>query len=73
MLILGFENTLHNSQFISSKNVFKPNEVDKMADKISDALSDTNNMRELIDEQRLLAGDVSVEQYKEVIGDLRNE
>ncbi len=44
-----------------------------MADKISDALSDTNNMRELIDEQRLLAGDVSVEQYKEVIGDLRNE
>ncbi len=73
MLILGFENTLHNSQFISSENVFKPNEVDKMADKISDALSDTNNMRELIDEQRLLAGDVSVEQYKEVIGDLRNE
>ena len=64
---------MHNSQFISSENVFKPNEVDKMADKISDALSDTNNMRELIDEQRLLAGFVSVEQYKEVIGDLRNE
>ena len=64
---------LMQPQFISSKNVFKPNEVDKMADKISDALSDTNNMRELIDEQRLLAGDVSVEQYKEVIGDLRNE
>ena len=46
---------------------------DKMADKISDALSDTNTMRNLIDQQRLLAGDVSVDQYKEVIEGLKGE
>ena len=44
-----------------------------MADKISDALSDTNTMRNLIDQQRLLAGDVSVDQYKEVIEGLKGE
>ena len=71
MLIVGFEGTLHNPKFISSENIFKPTEVDKMANKISEALSDTNKMREFIDEQRLLAGDVSVEQYKEVINNLR--
>ncbi len=71
MLIVGFEGTLHNPKFISSENIFKPTEVDKMANRISEALSDTNKMREFIDEQRLLAGDVSVEQYKEVINNLR--
>ena len=73
MLILGFEDTLHNPKFISPDNIFKHTEIDKMADKISDALSDTNTMRNLIDQQRLLAGDVSVDQYKEVIEGLKGE
>lgn len=73
MLIMGFDNTLHNPKFISPDNVFKSTEISKMADKISEALSETSTMRQLIDQQRLLAGDVSIDQYKEVIEDLKGE
>ena len=60
-------------KYISPDNVFKSTEISKMADKISEALSETSTMRQLIDQQRLLAGDVSIDQYKEVIEDLKGE
>lgn len=73
MLIVGFKNTLHNPNFISPENTFEVEEVDKMANKISEALESTDKMRELVDEQRTSAGDTTIEEYQKVIGDLENE
>lgn len=73
MLVVGFKNTLHNPNFISPENVFDVNEVGKMADKISEALESTDKMREFVDQQRLNAGDTTVEEYRNTIEAITNE
>lgn len=73
MLIVGFNNTLHNQQFIAPGNIFAPTEVDKMAAKVMAAADNVNIMQEQLDLQRQLAGDESVADYQKVIGELINE
>lgn len=73
MLIVGFDNTLHNPNFVNSKSVFSVGQVDKMAERISEALEDANNMEKFVDDQRLTAGDTTVEIYRQAIEVLRNE
>ena len=73
MLIVGFNNTLHNPNFISPKNIFKPEQVNEMTNRIREALEDSSKMKELVDEQRLSAGDEAIEKYQQVIGELKDE
>ncbi|WP_297816254.1 accessory Sec system glycosylation chaperone GtfB [uncultured Lactobacillus sp.] len=73
MLIMGFTNTIHNPNFIDPENVFELNEVDKMANKIRSALESTDKMRELVDKQRLSAGDTTIEKYHRAFEDITNE
>ena len=73
MLIVGFSNTLHNRNFIGSQDIFESTQVDHLINRISEALENTDVMRKLVDEQRLQAGDESIEKYRKVIGALKNE
>lgn len=73
MLIFGFDNTLHNPQFIAKENIFKPEEVNKMQMKVMQAVNSVEFMWNQIKRQRKAAGDVSVESYQKVLRKLQNE
>lgn len=70
MLIVGFNNTLHQPRYIASENIFQPNEVNKMTQKVMSAINNVDVMQGQIDLQRVLAGDVAIKDYKEVLGKL---
>lgn len=73
MLIVGFDNTLHNANFVNPENIFLSNQVDSMIQKIDEALKDSETMRKLIDKQRLVAGDETPKKYVNVIEELTND
>lgn len=73
MLIVGFNNTLHNPQYILEENVFDPNDIDKMKNKVLAAVNSVKIMKDQIDKQRKSAGDTSIEDYQKVMGELINE
>lgn len=73
MLIVGFNETLHEPQFVNPQNVFKINEVQKMSKHIMTALLKPALMKKLIDTQRQLASEVSIQDYQRMIGALQSE
>ena len=73
MLILGFKNTLHQPQLVAAENIFDPNNTTGMAQQVLTALVQPRKMKKLIDEQRLVASDMKIEDYKKVLGALINE
>lgn len=73
MLIVGFEDTIHNKQFISDKNVFSSRDILGMKQKVMDSLDNVRVMKNEIDYQKKQAGDVTVADYQKQIGALRNE
>ncbi len=73
MLIVGFDETLHEPQFVNPQNVFKVKEVQKMSKHIMAALLKPALMKELIDTQRQLASEVSVQDYQRMIGALQHD
>lgn len=64
MLILGFDNTVHNRTFIDPDNIYKPDLYMKMTDKIRQALSNPGVLQELLYKQRVAADDETVPNYK---------
>ena len=73
MLILGFDETLHEAQFVAPQNVFKVTEAKQMGEQILNALLKPALMKELIDTQRKLASEVSVQDYRNQIGALKHD
>ena len=73
MLILGFDETLHEAQFVAPQNVFKASEAKQMGERILNALLKPALMKELIDTQRKLASEVSVQDYRDQIGALKHD
>ncbi|MBB1124528.1 accessory Sec system glycosylation chaperone GtfB [Limosilactobacillus albertensis] len=73
MLIVGFDETLHEPQFVAPQNVFKVTEASQMGERILNALLKPALMKELIDTQRKLASEVSVQDYRNQIGALEHE
>lgn len=71
MLILGFEDTLHDRKFVALENVFTKDEVANMAQVTLTALVKPEEMKRLIDKQRKLAGDVLATDYQRVFGELK--
>jgi accessory Sec system glycosyltransferase GtfB len=69
MLILGFEDTLHDRQFVAPENIFTKGEADKMAQVTLKALVKPQEMKRLVDEQRKLAGDVLAADYQRAFGE----
>lgn len=69
MLVVGFADTLHNKHFIDDANVFKKGDARAMAQQILAALVSPSRMKALIDHQRLVAGDVKVDDYQRILGD----
>lgn len=67
MLITGFDNTLHNKQYIADPAIFKQDEVKQLADFVKSALASPANMQKCIDLQRKTAGDVTIDQFKKSI------
>lgn len=70
MLILGFKDTFHNPQFITPDNMFEKGNAQAMAQQILRALVQPATMKNLIDNQRQMAGDVQVAEFKKATGDL---
>lgn len=73
MLLLAFDNTCHSHQFVADENIFALKDVDQMAQRIREALSSPDNMRQLVDYQRKTAGEEPVENFKEGMAKLINE
>lgn len=65
MLITGFDNTLHNKQYVADSAIFKQDEVKQLADFVKSALASPANMQKCIDLQRKTAGDVAIDQFKQ--------
>lgn len=64
MLIVGFNNTLHQPKYISEKAVFAPDNVQGMKELVETSLNDRIIMKDNIDYQRKMAGDISVDEFK---------
>ena len=47
--------------------------MNDMAHRVNEALEDAKKMQKFVDDQRLTAGDTTVENYQKVIGALNNE
>ena len=65
MLITGFDNTLHNKQYVADSTIFKQDEVKQLADFVKSALAGPANMQKCIDLQRKTAGDVVIDQFRQ--------
>ena len=73
MLILGFEDTVHEPLYVDSENIFKKDDSVSMVRQILGALVQPSRMKQLIDHQRLVAGDVTIDDYKKTFGVLTGE
>ena len=65
MLITGFDNTLHNKQYVADPAIFKQDKVKQFTDFVKSALASPANMQKYIDLQRKTAGDVAIDQFKQ--------
>lgn len=73
MLIVGFKNTVHRPQLLAPENIFASNDVDGLKRRVLTALVQPKEMKKLIDHQRQVAGDVAVDEFQKVIGELTND
>lgn len=73
MLILGFDETLHEPQFVAPQNIFKVSESRLMGKRIVNALVKPALMKKLIDTQRQFASEATVQAYRDLIGELKDE
>ena len=73
MLILGFNETMHEPRLIADENRYAAAEFDKMAIKIVQAVSQADEMQRLIDTQRQQAGDEPVARFQTGIEALIND
>ena len=73
MLILGFNETMHEPRLIADENRYTAAEFDKMAIKIVQAVSQADEMQRLIDTQRQQAGDEPVARFQAGIEALIND
>lgn len=64
MLILGFNETLHEPRLVADENRYSAAEYDKLAIKIVQAVAQAEEMQRLIDTQRQEASDEPVERFK---------
>ncbi|MFR0621419.1 hypothetical protein ACLUWY_06330 [Limosilactobacillus mucosae] len=64
MLILGFNETLHEPRLVADENRYPAAEYDKLAIKIVQAVAQAEEMQRLIDTQRQEASDEPVERFK---------
>ena len=64
MLIVGFNNTLHQPTYISEKAVFAHDNVQGMKELVETSLNDRIIMKDNIDYQRKMAGDISIDEFK---------
>ena len=67
-LILAFEETLHNSTYVAKENIFSANDYEKLAQRVKEVLADKNSMEYYLELQRKHANDVTIEDYKKVLG-----
>lgn len=68
MLILGFNDTLHQPNFVSQQNVFTENQYENMARQVIGALVNPQQMGALVDEQRKEASDMWPKDYQRILG-----
>ena len=66
-LIFAFEDKVHDKRDINPKNIFDINQVEQMVQSIIKATSNFRKYQNELDEQRSIAGQSSVENYKEVL------
>lgn len=64
MLIVGFNNTLHQPKYVADKAIFAPDDVKKMRELVENSLSNRDIMKANIDYQRKMAGDISIDEFK---------
>ena len=64
MLIVGFNNTLHQPKYVADKAIFAPDDVKKMRELVENSLSNRDVMKANIDYQRKMAGDISIDEFK---------
>lgn len=68
MLTVGFENTVHDRHFIAPENIYAPEQVEQMVQKLKRAASDRAYLDALLVAQRQQAEMGSVARYQEVLG-----
>ena len=71
MLILSFENTLHDPNFVAKENVYRPSEAKAMAAKLRRAASERKYLAELLAKQAKQAKEATVAQYQEILGQVK--
>ena len=71
MLILSFENTLHDPNFVAKENVYRPSEAKAMAAKLRRATSERKYLAELLAKQAKQAKEATVAQYQEILGQVK--
>lgn len=67
-LILAFSNTAHNRKFVADQNIYTPESVLKMAEKIRSVSAGPSVMDAAIAMQRAHAHEASAEDYQRVLG-----
>lgn len=68
MLILGFDSTIHQDQYVALQDVFSKGAGQSLVHRIQQALADRSVMDKLVQEQRLEAGMVTPADYRHVFG-----
>lgn len=68
MIILGFNDTLHNQAFIDPQNVYAQKDVNQMAEKINFLIKHKDALTEAVKQQRLAAGDDTPQAYRKILG-----
>ena len=73
MLILGFDSTIHQDQYVALQDVFSKGAGQSLVHRIQQALADRSVMDKLVQEQRLEAGMVTPADYRRVFDLLTRE
>lgn len=68
MLTVSFENTVHDRHFIAPENIYAPEQVEQMVQKLKRAASDRAYLATLLKAQRKQAEMESVAMYQTVLG-----
>ena len=70
LLILGFEQTLHDRHYIAQQHIFDSSQSDQLAAALEEALSGVEQMRSALQAQGRHANDVPVSLYQETLQSL---
>lgn len=68
MLILGFDQTVHNRRFTAPEHIYQPEKVEDMITLVNTVLGDGNALEDQLQAQWHHAGEETVEHYNQVIG-----